>query len=222
MPNVRGVGAKFTAGAVPSPAKGTDCVMAPLPPVMVKGTLIWAVRSPPAEGVKDTVTVQVPVPAVSVFPEHVSPPLVKAKSERFVPVIVRVWMLVSTAPMFDTVTVWGVAVVPTNVPLNVKVAGEKLMAGAMPEPVSEIFSATPLFWVTVTAALNEPMVPGLKVTLIVHVPLTAKVDGSIGQSLVWWKAVGLRPVILMLSMVSAELPLLVTVTVCAVLVVFSG
>ncbi len=94
----------MATGAVPLPAKGTLCVVGPLPPVMVKGTLIWAVRSPPAEGVKDTVIVQVPVPANSVCPEHVLP-VIGRKSEAFVPVIVMVPMLVSTLPMFETVTV---------------------------------------------------------------------------------------------------------------------
>src|SRR6516165_2478170 len=132
-------------------------------------------------------------------------------------------MVVSKAPMFDTVTIWGVGLgVPTSVAPNVTVGGEKLIAGAMPEPVRETFSATPFFWVTVTAALRGPMVPGVKVTLTVQKAPLPNVIGSMGQSLVWWKAVGLRPVMSMVSMVNGELPTLVTVTVFAALVVFSG
>ena len=57
--------------------------------------------------------------------------------------------------------------------------------------------------VTVNVALREPVAVGLKVTLMVQVPLAAKVEGLRGQLLVCPKSPGLVPVKPMLVMVSA-------------------
>src|SRR5207302_1182611 len=65
---------------------------------------------------------------------------------------------------------------------------------------------------TLTLALLVPVVVGANVTLMVQVPLTARVDGLNGHVFVWPKSPLLVPVTLMLVMVSAELPLLVRVT----------
>ena len=57
--------------------------------------------------------------------------------------------------------------------------------------------------VTVNVALREPVAVGVKVTLIVQVPLAARVEGLRGQLLVCPKSPGLVPVKPMLVMVSA-------------------
>ena len=57
--------------------------------------------------------------------------------------------------------------------------------------------------VTVNVALRDPMAVGVKVTLIVQVPLAARVEGLIGQLLVCPKSPGLVPVKPMLVMVNA-------------------
>jgi len=57
--------------------------------------------------------------------------------------------------------------------------------------------------VTVNVALREPVTVGVKVTLIVQVPLAAKVEGLRGQLLVCPKSPGLVPVKLMLVIVNA-------------------
>ena len=69
---------------------------------------------------------------------------------------------------------------------------------------------TPAVWglllalsVTVNVALREPVTVGVKVTLMVQVALTAKVEGLRGQVLVCPKSPGLVPVKPMLVMVSA-------------------
>ena len=74
------------------------------------------------------------------------------------------------------------------------------------------------------AALSEnvmlpdcvPRAVGVKVTLIVHVPFTASDDGLAGQLFVWVYCA----LATMLAMFIAALPELVSVTVCAELVVF--
>ena len=62
-------------------------------------------------------------------------------------------------------------------------------------------------------ALRVPMAVGLKVTVIVQEAPAAKVLGLMGQLLVWAKSPGLVPLRLMLLMVRAAVPLLVSVTV---------
>ena len=59
--------------------------------------------------------------------------------------------------------------------------------------------------VTVNVALRDPVAVGVKVTLMVQVPLAAKVDGLIGQLLVCPKSPGLAPVKAMLVMLNAVL-----------------
>ena len=57
--------------------------------------------------------------------------------------------------------------------------------------------------VAVNVALREPVVVGVKVTLMVQLPLAAKVEGLRGQLLVCPKSPGLVPVKAMLVMVNA-------------------
>jgi hypothetical protein len=56
---------------------------------------------------------------------------------------------------------------------------------------------------------------------MVQVAPAARVLGLLGQVLVWAKSPALVPVRPMLLMLRAALPLLVSVTVCAVLVLFT-
>ena len=57
--------------------------------------------------------------------------------------------------------------------------------------------------VTVNVALRGPVAAGVKVTLMVQVPLAAKVEGLRGQLLVCPKSPGLVPVKPMLVMANA-------------------
>lgn len=63
-------------------------------------------------------------------------------------------------------------------------------------------------------AERDPAAAGLKVTLIVHVALTAS---ELPQLLVWPKSVELVPEIAMLDTVSVALPVFVKETACAAL-----
>src|SRR2546421_214298 len=72
-----------------------------------------------------------------------------------------------------------------------------------------------------TLALREPVAEGVKVTLMVQEAPAANVLEPLGQVLVWAKSALLVPVRPLLLMVRVALPLLVSVTVWAVLVVLT-
>ncbi len=85
-----------------------------------------------------------------------------------------------------------------------------------PVPLKEAFSGlSAALSVMLTLALRLPVVPGVKVTLIVHDVLIASEPG---QLLVCAKSLALVPVMLMVPMLSAAVPLLVSVTVFVALV----
>ena len=93
-----------------------------------------ALRSPVAEGVKVTLTVQVPL-GVTVAPVQVS--ALVAKSLAFVPPTVTVERVRLAVPVLVTVAVCAALVVPTFCAPNVRLVGEQLTEGAA--PVAEIF-----------------------------------------------------------------------------------
>src|SRR5438552_2932056 len=114
-------------------------------------------------------------------------------------------VMVNAAPLgFESVTALAVLVMPTLwLPKSGTGEGERL-GEAIPVP------DTPAVWglllalsVTVNVALRDPVAAGVKVTLIVQVPLAARVEGLTGQLFVWPKSPGLVPVKPMLVMVSA-------------------
>ena len=72
---------------------------------------------------------------------------------------------------------------------------------------------------TLTLAVRAPVAVGLNVTLITQFALAAKVAGLTGHVLVCAKSPAFAPVIETPVIVIAALPLLVSVTVCAALVV---
>src|SRR5438093_578159 len=113
-------------------------------------------------------------------------------------------VMVNAAPLgFESVTALAVLVMPTLwLPKSGTGEGERL-GSATPVP------DTPAVWglllalsVTVNVALREPVAAGVKVTLMVQVPLAAKVEGLMGQLLVCPKSPGLVPVKPMLVMIS--------------------
>src|SRR6266699_4813635 len=131
------------------------------------------------------------------------PLLVCPKSPGLVPVKPML-VMVNAAPLgFESVTAWAALVAPTFWFPKDSELGERL-GGAIPVP------ETPAVWglllalsVTVRIALREPVAAGVKVTLMVQVPLAARVEGLRGQLLVCPKSPGLVPVKPMLVMVSA-------------------
>src|SRR5438132_1358562 len=73
--------------------------------------------------------------------------------------------------------------------------------------------------VIVTLALRVPVVVGANVTLMVQEAPAAKVFGLIGHVFVWAKSLALVPPRPIVLMVRAAVPLFLSVTVCAALVV---
>ena len=69
-------------------------------------------------------------------------------------------------------------------------------------------------------AVRDPVAVGVNVTLIVQFAPTPSVDGLSGHVVVRAKSAAFVPVIVMLVMLTAPGPLLVSVTLCAALVVF--
>src|SRR5205807_826188 len=99
--------------------------------------------------------------------------------------------------------------------------GDRL-GGAIPVPDTPAVCGLLLaLSVTVKIALREPVAVGEKVTLMVQVPLAAKVEGLRGQLLVCPKSPGLGPVKPMLVMVNAAPLGFESVTTLAALVVFT-
>ena len=105
---------------------------------------------------------------------------------------------------------------PTFWLLNVSEVGESAATGAVPVPDSEMLCGLPAaLSVIVTAPVRDPVTVGLNVTLTEQFPPAATLAP---QLFVWAKS----PLAAMLEMVRAALPVLVSVTAWAVLVVPTG
>jgi hypothetical protein len=103
--------------------------------------------------------------------------------------------------------------VPTGCAGKVKEAGERLATGAVPVPVRLTVCVAGLaLSVIVNEPLLEPLAVGVKVTPRVQLALAARLAP---QLLVWEKS----PLVVMLEIVRAALPLFVSVIVSAELVV---
>src|SRR5438094_714804 len=125
-------------------------------------------------------------------------------------------------PLLVRVTAWAALVVFTCWFPNETEVGERLTPGVVPAPLKLAVCGLPAaLSATLRVPLRAPAAVGVNVTLMVQVPLTARVDGLNGHVLVWPKSPLLVPVTLMLAIVSAELPLLVRVSAWAALVVFT-
>lgn len=91
---------------------------------------------------------------------------------------------------------------------------------SVPVPVSETLCGDPgALSVMLTLAARFPVAVGVNVTLIVHFAPTARLEALAGQLLVWAKSPPFVPVRAMLEMVNGAVPLFVSVTLCAALVV---
>ena len=184
----------------------------------MSATLIAAVFPPLLVGVNVTTIVQFPGAATVPPLSGQVLALVRAKLLAFAPVSVMLLTVRATLPVFDSVTVLGGLVVFTFCLLKVRLVGDRVAVGPTPVP------DTPAVWglllalsVTVNVALRAPVAVGVKVTLIVQVPLAAKVEGLMGQLLDCPKSPGLVPVKPMLVMLNAVLPGFERVTALAAL-----
>src|SRR5580658_1560314 len=171
-----------------------------------------AVWLPFAAGVKVTLMVQL-APAARELPQV----LVWAKAPLLVPVMAILVMLTAVLPVLLNVTVWAVVVVPTFSLPKLRLVAERFRPGAVPVPLRVTDCGLPAaLSVMVTLAVWLPLAAGVKVTLMEQLAPAAR---ELPQVLVWAKAPLLVPVMAMLVMVMATVPVLLNVTVCAALVV---
>src|SRR5205823_1050222 len=120
-------------------------------------------------------------------------------------------MLKAAVPVLVSVTVCAVLVLPVFWLPKLRLLGLKLTTGETPVPLSATFCGlSAALSVMVTLALREPLAEGVKVTVIMQVPLAARL---LGQLLVWVKSLAFVPVTAILLIVNAAVPLLVSVTV---------
>ena len=165
-----------------------------------------AVRAPEAVGVKVTLIAQF-VPAAKLVPQL----FVCEKSPALVPAIPIAPIDSVALPLFVSVSVCGLLVVPVFCTEKVKLATLKLAPGAPPIPVSPTVCGLLLaLSVIVTEAVRAPAAVGLKETLIVQLVPAAKLAP---QLFVCEKSPLFTPVTLMERLRSAEPPPFVTVTV---------
>jgi hypothetical protein len=178
-----------------------------------------ALRAPVALGVKVTLTVQVLL-GVTVALVQVS--VLLAKSPGLVPVRVTLVMVRLAVPLLVTVTDCAALVALISWLPKLTLVGEKLIPGAVPVPLkpsvcglSEALSANE------SEAVRAPVALGVKVTLTVQVLLGVTV-APVQVSALLAKSVELVPVRVTLVMVRLAVPLLVTVTDCAALLVLTS
>ena len=177
-------------------------------PAALSVTAKLAVLVPPAVGLKLTLTAQL-APAARLGPHVVA----SVKSLLFIPVMAILLMVSVLVPAFRRLNVFAALVVPTVCRLKDREEGDSDAEGATPVPLNPTICGLPAaLSFTLTEAVLDPAAVGVKVRLIVQVPLAARVLGLIGQVLVWAKSPLFVPVIPILLMVRAVLPLFVNVT----------
>jgi hypothetical protein len=126
-----------------------------------------AARLPVADGVNVTLMEQFAFAAsVALLAGHV---LVWAKSPLFVPVIAILEMVSGPVPELVRVTLCAALVVAMSWPAKVRLFPERVTAGAIPVPVSEMLCGLPdALSVTDSEAFRAPVAPGLNVMLMVQ------------------------------------------------------
>jgi hypothetical protein len=135
------------------------------------------------------------------------------------PVVAMLLNVTATPPVLDAVTVCAGLVVPTVWLGKVSDVGIIVIVPVCvaPVPVRPTACGLPVALSAILIeAVRVPAAVGLNVTLIVQFAVAAS---DAGQVLVWAKSPALVPVTLTLVIVNAALPLLVSVMLCAALVV---
>jgi hypothetical protein len=200
---------KLGAG-LPAPFSVTVCGE----PLALSATETVAVKLAAEVGVKVTETVQL-APAASVSPQV----LVSAKSLELVPAM-EIPVIESVAlPVFISVVDCAALVAPATAE-KVSVAGESETPGAegaVPVPLSATVCGVPLALSAMESdAAKLAAEAGVNVTETVQL---APAASELPHVLVSAKSVGFAPVMVMLVIVNAALPVFISVIVCAAVVV---
>jgi hypothetical protein len=174
--------------------------------------------APRAVGVKVTATVQVPAAATGLDVEQVVPEVAMAKG----PEVAIAVKLRLASPVLVTATVCAGLVAPAGWLAKFRLVVPRLTTGdGVPVPLKFTTCGLPLA-LSVSVRLPErlPAAVGVKVTLITQFPLAA--TGAPVPQVVPLAATAKSPVAAMLVKVKDAVPLLVTVTALAALVVPTG
>src|SRR5206468_233151 len=217
LPKSRLVGANPTPGAVPFPLSVMICG---LPPASSASDSV-PVRAPEAVGVKVTLMVQFP-PAAKVaglVGQALAPVLVAAKSPEAANEIGRASC---RERLFSFAVVGAVEVESRGLPKS-RLVGANPTPGAVPFPLREsICGLPPASSASDSVPVPAPEAVGVTVTLMVQVPPAAKVAGLVGQALAPVLVAAKSPEAANELIVKAAVPVFVSVTVIAVLVVASS
>ena len=202
-----------TAPVTPVPVRPNVCGL----PLALSAKLSEALRIPIADGVNVTLTVQVPMGG-TVAPVQVSALL--AKSLAFVPPIVTAEMVRLAVPVLVTVSAWAALVVLISWLLKLILGADKLTRGAaVPVPLKvTVCGLLEALSLKFSEALRLPVADGVKVTLTSQAPLGVTVT-PVQVSVLLAKSLAFVPPTVTVEMVRLPVPVLVTVSVWAVLVV---
>jgi hypothetical protein len=207
--NVKLVAERLTAEEVPVPERPIVCGLLAALSVIVTA----AVSAASSDGLKTTLIVQLD-PAVTDPPQLSD----SVKSLAFVPVTETVGVSVAL-PVLLTVAVWTELVVPSDTLPNVRLVVDRPATAAVPVPVPESATICGLLLALsfrARVAVRLPAELGVNVTAIVQLAPAASTEP---QPLVAAKSLALVPVIVTPLMLSAALPVLLTVTDWALLAV---
>src|SRR2546426_562456 len=157
------MGAKVTAGAMPVPARDTDCGLPTASSVMFTA----AARAPGPAGVKLTLIVQLAPGATEPAPVGQVLPAAKAKSAACAPVMVMLVRFSGAPPLLVSVTVCAALEVPTRcLPNALLVAESVAVGGVTPVPVSDTDCGLPAASsVMIAVAVRALAAVGVKVRL---------------------------------------------------------
>jgi hypothetical protein len=199
-------------GESPVPLSGTVCGL----PAASSATLTVADRAAATVGENVTLIVQF-APAASVEPQ----PFVCEKSPGFVPARLMLAILSVAVPVFvSTIACCGLEV-PVFLAANARLVGENEATGdpAVPVPVRPVVCGLPAASSAIlTDALREAATVGVNVTEILQLEPAAT---AAGQLFVCAKSPAFDPVMLIPEMLSVDVPVLLSVTELAVLVVLT-
>src|SRR5207302_1487362 len=164
VPKARLAGAKVTAGAMPVPARDTDCGLPTASSVMFTA----AARAPGAAGVKLTPIVQLVPGATEPAPVGQVLPAAKAKSAACAPVMVMLVRFSGAPPLLVSVTFCAALVVRMRCSPNALLAAESVAVGGVtPVPVSDTdCGLSAASSVMVTVAVRALAAVGVKVRLV--------------------------------------------------------
>jgi len=208
---VRVVGEGDATGTAPDPARGTLCGE----PLALSAMLMEATAEPEAVGAKLTMMLQLAEAASVLVQVDVS-----LNSAEFVPVIPMLVRVSGAAPELVSVMVCMALVVPIDCAGKVRNVALRESVGTVPVPLrATVCGESVALFTMLTAAAAEPDAVGVNVTLMVQLAATARLAA---QLLIALNSAALVPVSALLPRVSSAAPELVSVIVCATLVVPTG